>query len=451
MENVILTYHEQKRQLTKTLILLGVGILLTIFQIELLFPSILHNFGLLGQFLIFLSLWKMRKINHDFSISFRLSILYFLLLVPGLWIDGLPSDNDFSLFIMILSIILMLLRICYLLSGLKELALSIENESLANNFSNCFVIYLTSYILMILSSVLSILFAGVVLLFLVLIIYLLKSIYHLSDAIDKSLFFPDSFLRILPFNKNIFGGMIVYVATFFTGLFIILCIVNIPNPEQEPYANDNLSIHTQEAYDKLKAFGMDDFILNDLSEEELLQHIEILDYSQSSQTHLIDDGSLEMTICKTRLSENIRLILYYRWKELPQNHYVDSFFLLFPDSGSIIFDSTSEINRISLHDISDITYKQTPLSPDVSISRITTSLKYRLYPDYENQRGYITCEFFSPEPDTMLDSNFIDITLYYIHQNSFLNYPYTEATTVFQQKGDFDFDPMVHQMVIYRF
>ena len=412
------------KSFNRTFLLLAGGILLK--NLTVFFPEVYFDMYTvwIGHLLFFLALRKLRKINRRLIFAFICSILILILSTVSYWaqtveyISTLHASYIFSIFI---------IRICeisFLFTGLRQIAKNLENEKLYNKFTYNLIVCLINFFLSAFS--LFFVFGAVISIFLTVgnMFFLFSAVKELRKTLDQH-GWPENITQAFLPIKFPFPLLATYLITTFIVTLALLYHVSTPHPKYSLHSQEFISEEAERGYSNLSSFGMSDFIIKDLSEDELSNYSKMYDYNQSSQTIQIDGGELEIIRCASTLSSDFRIICYYKWTKSPEHHYIDLIGFI-PSFELLPIEKEIELQSASLFDIESVTYTQEPIS--LEASDYFVYLVYRLYPNYNNQRGYLAYNLTSAFRAQHTD---YDLSVKLAHQVTIFNQPHIDIYRVF--------------------
>jgi len=237
-------------------------------------------------------------------------------------------------------------------------------------------------------------------------------------------------------SKWVWLTLILYLLVTIGGELGFLYHVNAPNPKASQYVN-TVSLETADIRQRLLNLGMPEYVLNDLPDNEARLFDGIYDASVSimSSYQIVgsDDGKLEIILFDGFMpGGKVRTLCFYRWLELPKHTYTD---LISIRRSLDYFAIPTKLNEtsLSLYDMNGKTYSQALQNEGSAMIpaqhpywATLTQIKFRLYPHYENQRGYVAI-------DTMVKSSqalVFDSYPTYVHQEHVWNRPYLDIATI---------------------
>ena len=431
------------------LTLLNWGLILTGFSLDFWEVDLPLYTGWLGIVLMAFGLWMLRKENKRIKDAFRSSIIWLLILAANYWASLFPDSSVSPTradFFMAISVVISILQFYFLFSGLSSLVLRFNNQKLGKELMYCFALKVSVYIATFVAFVLPDLSTLAFLPAMLILVYQLDTI----NRIKLYAKLEGHEITVGAVNKRVWLTLFTYVLIVIGCTFGLQYYVNSPNPVAQLYEND-ISADTAEIRERLISFGMPEYVLSDLPDDEVRLFDSIYDaytgtYSGSSgEISDRDGGQLEVTGFFGVMPEGrIRVLFFYRWITLPKHTCID---LLSIASSSEHFPMSEPPNErgLSLYDKDGNTYSQTVLNEgaligdsrcsdeifqyftdttDMTDSRLVTQIQFRLYQHYENQRGYIALDTMAKNRDEPFT---ISRKATYVHQKSLFNRPYFNA------------------------
>jgi len=425
------------------LMLICWGLILTSFNINIESIELALYTAWLGGVLMSLGLWMLRAENKRVMVALYCGMLRLLISAASYWLGTLPVSSDTpslaAVYTAILIITLFTQLYC-LFSGLRDLALRFENAQLASRLMRCFVLYISLYVFVLVCVAVPFLIIPVLLYGLFVLVNLPRTVNQLKKYVPLG----RRATSVKSINKWVWLTLLLYIAITIGGEFGFLYYINAPTQEAQLYINA-VSPETAEIRERLKDFGMPEHVLDDLPDDEVRLFEGIYDGSAgifySKEIVNRDGGRLEIIGFNGVMpADRIRVLFYYRWLELPKHTYTDllsiaSSYETFPIS------ETPNERGLSLYDKEKDTYRQTLLNDGALIgfsqstnsfilqnttdTGLVTQIQFRLYPNYDNQRGYVAVDMtVDKNPNQLTNTNRFST---YVHQESLWNRPYFNA------------------------
>ena len=392
-----------------------------------------------GGMFITLGLWMLRRDNTWLSTAFRTSLLLLVFRSVEYTMGVFPVSeavHSFRIALIIISGISAVVMMYCLFTGLQDIAYRFGSQHLAGRLIRCFYLYVSMFVLILLNFVVPILFIPTLIYGIFVLINLPYTVSRLKWCIPSG----EQVVACKPVYKTVWLCLFAYIAVSIGVMVGFMYSVNAPVPEAVRFVN-TVSPETEEIRDRLRYFGMPEHVLDDLPDEEVRLFTGIYDafVSRTRSRGIVDrnGGSLEIISFIGIMPEGrVRTLFYYRWLELPGGAYVDvlSFasdfriFVMLPDS---------EERGMALFDRNGVTYRQTllndgalirfgmPAPPNFFIFPIqtgfATQIQFRLFPNYENQRGYVAASALVMRPDVQTH---FGIFATYVHQERLWNRPH---------------------------
>lgn len=401
----------------------------------------------IGSVLLMLGLWMLRKENRRMKLAFRLSVVGLLIRMISYWLDAV-SVKDSRLFIgMIFTISLALLWIIQayaLFTGLRELAHRFENPALGRRLMRCFVLDLVLYLLIPICFLVPFLLYPLLPYALFVMVYMPASVHKLKHHVPLG----KRVTSVTALNIRVAVVLILYTAMTFGGEVSFLHLNSAPSPEASLYTAFS-SLETAPLRERLKELGMPEDVLRDLPDDEVRLYDGIYastsETIQNSEITKDDGGRLEAySFVGLMPGGRVRQLFYYRWLELPRHAYTDVLSIpcaLHYNPGALNGFEYSDFEEkgLALYDQDGRTYRQnllnrgelvaftdlgaSPMFPSmtpVSGRGRVTQIQFRLYPRYENQRGYVAMSAYMANLEEPWAFNSMAT---YVHQQSLWNRP----------------------------
>ena len=419
--------------------LLCIGFVLIIFNINIERIELALYTTWAGSIFITLGLWMIRDENSKLNIAFRFSLLLLAVSSAMYWLGVFPDNNAvFGVYLLILSNIMFAVHMYYLFSGLRIIALRCENEQLANRLMRCFYLYVILFVLILLCMIIHILIIPTLIYGIVVLINIPLSVSKLKYCSPPD----EEIIACKPILKTVWLCMLFYITVSIGGMIGLLYFVNTPMPEVTRFVNI-ISPETDEARESLLYFGMPYHILRDLPDDEVILFNGIFDASaiRMKSQSIVDrnGGTLEINKFIGFMPHGrVRTLLHYRWISLPSSSYVDLISIANPLRHFAILPDSEE-RGMALFDRNGVTYKQTLLNEGAIIGfpqftsqffmfpaepGFIAQIKFRLFPNYENQRGYVAVSTQLTHPEV---SMFFNVWTTYVHQERWWNRPHFSA------------------------
>ena len=430
------------------LTLLVIGLILIFFYINVEGSDIASYTAWIGCGLLAAGLWMLRKENKQISHAFGFAALFLLMRIAFYWLGVFPLSETIiavSTFLFIVSNITILIMMYFLFTGLRNVALKFGDAQLAIRLIRCFVLYVSLYGVLLVCFILPVLIVPAI----IYGIFVLIKLPLTLNQLGKHIPFDTQDIIVKPLNKWSILIVSLYIAINIGGQFGFMYYVNAPRPEAVPFVNE-ISPVTVELRERLVYLGMPENVLSDLPDDEIRQFEGIYDANVNKMDSSVivnrDGGELEVISFIGFMPEGkVRTLFYYHWREPPSNAFIDMLSIACPlDHYTMLGDSGEK--GLSLFDKDGTSYRQTLLNegnlvgnPQLNEANLvanfqftslfshintpgfTTQILFRLYPQYENQRGYVAVNALVSRPDEVLG---FSSNATYVHQESVWNRPH---------------------------
>lgn len=390
---------------------------LRIYNLEIILP-------LIGIILLTMGVWKLRNQNKNFKIALGVSYFEILLHITSfivLYCSNIKNKDDASLFFAIIGTIAMLTIFYNAFNGMSKIAYNANREAISNSLKNCIWLYFGANLLLLVALVIPYLIIITLINYVFIIIVILCKLYtfkHINYSIKEECV-----------NLKFGLSLVLILAVFSVSFYSILKITNAPKVSAEIYnKNDAFVENISDIKEKMIKYGFDEEVLNDLSNTTIKKYSDIIRINKIEKIQDIDGGKLLHRIYIGTLEDNkIIFLTYYKWIKNPKHGFVDLVGTGL-NNEAFIYLNDFKVQKVALYDKSENstarTYKSKVFDADYFLS---LSMKFRVFSNYKNQRGYICFECIKAN-SAPFSYNIIN---QYIHQNSLYNIPYKDIYDVY--------------------
>lgn len=398
------------------------GLLLQFFSIQIANLQVVTKS--MGVLLLIAGFWILADENPHFRRGLRWSavILIFEAVtfsLPYVW--GRSVDQPSAIIILIIGNVLNLCLLYQLFAGLHKLADKLEpiylDKNLVRKSGHFFPCYLVAAATALISVFIPPLFWVGLPVLLLLFLYILVNIYRFGSGI------PDgAAVTVRPLGRGFWLCLGAYAVITALGLGTVMAITSRPHVEAALYEKAAVpSTQLQSARSHMESLGYPPELLEDLPEEAILRHLDVLSMEANTLYWSVDGGSLELHLYNGYFKDGkIRLLVHYHWTTPPKHGYTD----LVAFSLGQTFMASPDFDKLHLYDDSETgeTFSHESLEDSsASGSYYKPYIQFRVFDNQGNQRGYMELDMRISD---YTRAQAFNIGIIYSHQRSMFNIPY---------------------------
>lgn len=420
--------HTSKNTFYDTFTLIRNGFILTLFTFDFMSWGYLIPF--IGLMLIIYGCHLIKSQNSYLEKTYQLSLCQLLLLLSKFFFDcsSFFTNSLLQTFTVCMSCILT----CYFIYCLDiGIFLSCLQCGSATNKHSLWI-YIFLYLLHTFSSsyLININALGGLISIILLVINLIYFLY-ITNRITQELSLSNIWVDLVPFPR---AKKVLFVTCTVLYIISLVAIVRLSNIDYFAKSYPLVQTGNNSTFTTLKENLIDIGVSREIADEipsfELSYYKDVISATQQTEIFEYDDAQLTLTIFNFCLSNNqSRILCFYQWTGNPNHCFYDAIECHFPG-----YYQSDTFTGTFFYD--DIDTKTTYLIPYTSYGLNKNNNMYgkmSIPTNGTNYRGYIA--FSTTEYITK--SNYC--SLYYYHQQSILNLPYSDVISYMENYNSFQY------------
>lgn len=386
---------------------------------------------MLGLVLMLLGFRSLQKENKWFKSCYIFTMLKTVLQMSGLILSAMILEIRFVNILGITQIIIQIVLLFCIWKGFQETKKKVQLSPIAKEAFALLVWYLGICILALLvqSNVLLVAI-GMIIIY----ILIIRSLWKLSEELEEAGYA----IQVMPLKISDYGVTVIILGILVAGIAGGYLFGNSYSMQWKSKAEtEQAEAASVKAY--LKSMGFPEEILEDMSDEDILECEGAKQIVKDVHYHQFEMESVEDEMCITGIAvelagkpEQWKIIQHFRWIS-STDFYGTEALHLWPTyrfeewnlsgtfSGRVLYDRNGETYVSPYHSLESETYTQDTIFWG---EQQTTDVfaTFSLPNEGENHRGYI-----SYTVKEMQDGCIIDAWIHYVHQETWLQYPVKDA------------------------